>query len=650
MKRQILEVIGERELNRASTIADALAANDRLKYYFSLLQMAIEHGDHPAGKAASLTRERLARGIDDASLDALVAGTRCAGDTYHVPGAERLMHLIADDTRTMAAPVIEAGIVGFAERLSTLLNALPACADDCLTADSVGAMTRADRRRDPRPSADSLHRLVMDLHKQLNKTQAELAEEVLDGASVSALADADRPRVRAFMAGLNRTAGLKFDHPGLATTATRAGDRLIIQNDIGTTDAHVIVIHVEALTVALTYSDVHPERVQFLRDMLAETNVTWSGGREAQMAELAAGMPFQLVTGTFRADDEAACLRYLEFLGSRLVFLIDWIRARKQLRGFLRGPDRLRVLLWAARNDVGHRGFLELGGARAINAAIEATPDSGMRFGDRLCDVLGSEPAVDFVQFALRAAARGLAEGQSHGLIHDRIRTELQRHVSNDARRVLEFVREHAGIIFEIASLARDGVLAIGTSDDNAGKRAKRARRFEHDADLLVATVREEAQRRPDRAIPLALLEIADDAADQLEDVAFLLDLLANREPARARLDAAVHHALRDLATLTVEAAREWIRALAHSVHVTNPGAREDTDDFLTAIDRIAVLEHDVDDAERLTTRAAIEHCEDFRQLHLCTTISDGLEESVDALKHASLMLRDHVLGERLDA
>ena len=52
------------------------------------------------------------------------------------------------------------------------------------------------------------------------------------------------------MAGLNRTAPLKFDHPGLATTATRAGVRLVIQNDIGMTDAHVIVLHVEGLTVS----------------------------------------------------------------------------------------------------------------------------------------------------------------------------------------------------------------------------------------------------------------------------------------------------------------------------------------------------------------------------------------------------------------
>ena len=68
--------------------------------------------------------------------------------------------------------------------------------------------------------------------------------------------------------GVNRTAKLKFNHPGLATTATRNGGRLMIQNDIGTTDAHVIVIHVEGLTVNVTYTDLHAERLSFFQDML----------------------------------------------------------------------------------------------------------------------------------------------------------------------------------------------------------------------------------------------------------------------------------------------------------------------------------------------------------------------------------------------
>jgi hypothetical protein len=51
--------------------------------------------------------------------------------------------------------------------------------------------------------------------------------------------------MKAFMRGLHHTAALAFGHSGLGTTAVHAGDTLIIQNDIGTTDAHVLVVHVK---------------------------------------------------------------------------------------------------------------------------------------------------------------------------------------------------------------------------------------------------------------------------------------------------------------------------------------------------------------------------------------------------------------------
>jgi hypothetical protein len=52
--------------------------------------------------------------------------------------------------------------------------------------------------------ADSLHRLVMDLHKRLNALQVDLAGETHDGVATYSLAEADRPLVAAFMAGLSR--------------------------------------------------------------------------------------------------------------------------------------------------------------------------------------------------------------------------------------------------------------------------------------------------------------------------------------------------------------------------------------------------------------------------------------------------------------
>ena len=77
------------------------------------------------------------------------------------------------------------------------------------------------------------------------------------------LSDADCDLVNAFMRGLNRTVPLKFNHPDLDTAATRDDACLLVQNDIDTSDAHVLVIQVQEHTVTLTYSDLHRRRFAF---------------------------------------------------------------------------------------------------------------------------------------------------------------------------------------------------------------------------------------------------------------------------------------------------------------------------------------------------------------------------------------------------
>ena len=64
MKSQVLEAIGETDLKHPIQVNAALAANDRLKYYFSLLQMAIAHAEPPQQQSSTLRRERLSCGID----------------------------------------------------------------------------------------------------------------------------------------------------------------------------------------------------------------------------------------------------------------------------------------------------------------------------------------------------------------------------------------------------------------------------------------------------------------------------------------------------------------------------------------------------------------------------------------------------------
>ncbi len=630
MKAQILAAIGETGLQPAAALNAALAANDRVKYAFSLLQMAIDHAQHLKQPAASLRPERIRCGIDDPDLDSVIAGARMVRKSCHVPGVARIFARIADDMRLMAAPVLATRPDGFAPRLDKLLGSMPGAADDLIDPGTTAAMMQAGHDH-----GDSLHRLVMDLHKQLNTMQAEMAEETIDGAAAYNLARTDRPLVAAFMAGLNRTARLKFNHPGLSTTATRAGGRLVIQNDIGTTDAHVIVIHVQDLTVTVTYTDVHPERLAFLQEMLKPRGVMWESQRTAT---LSAGAPFYLATGAVTAADEAGCRSYLDFLGSRLVFLIDWNRARKQLRQFLRGLDRPALLLWAAENNIGHRGFLELGGARLVNQAIEAAAGSSMHFGDRLCDVLGDAETQAFLRFVFQTATESLLSGTSQALIHDRIRVALATHFSNEEQQLLRIGADHAGLVFELASLVRS---AMQADPDGGGKRVRRARRFEHDADQLVLQTREAVRRRPDFGLFLSILEAADDAADELEDAVFLLDL--------DTLQGKALDALQTLADLLAEASQEWIKALGHATQIGRAAGRAESEDFLTAIDRVSALEHSADDAERALTVAAVQHAEDFRQLHLFTALGARFEAAADALKHASLLLRDHVLEDVID-
>ena len=120
----------------------------------------------------------------------------------------------------------------------------------------------------------------MDLHKALNRLTAQCAEETVAGALTYGLRPEDKPLVAAFMRGLERTRALKFDHPGLDTTAVRGDSRLIIQNDIGTTDAHVLVVSVEGSAVTITHSDVHEPRAKFFVGLFDGFPVEWSRLRQ----------------------------------------------------------------------------------------------------------------------------------------------------------------------------------------------------------------------------------------------------------------------------------------------------------------------------------------------------------------------------------
>ena len=82
------------------------------------------------------------------------------------------------------------------ERLAAIKAAVALGSSDTVELSQIGRLTGLSNSE-----GDSLHRLVMDLHKALNRLAAAHAEEVLAGAHVYGLLPDDRPAVEAFMRG-----------------------------------------------------------------------------------------------------------------------------------------------------------------------------------------------------------------------------------------------------------------------------------------------------------------------------------------------------------------------------------------------------------------------------------------------------------------
>jgi uncharacterized protein Yka (UPF0111/DUF47 family) len=641
-KVQIIDELGQGELLLPELLGRALAANDRVKLCLTALQAAERHADHLDEPMPALFAGQTAAAIADAGIGQSLSDSRRQSDgSLYIPGAARLRRMILADVATMRAPLALArwaDAEGVATRERALTAELPDFAEDRVPAGAIDALTRVNPRR-----GDSLHLLVMDLHKALNALQGQLANEDVDGARAWHLAEEDRPLVRAFMAGVNQTAPLKFDHPGLGAIATRTNGELVIQNDIGTTDAHVLVLQIAGLTATLTCTDVHAPRLEFFQSLFKAFGVRWDDTTTRHSTRLAEDANYYLCVGRFEATNRAALERYLTFLGSRIVFLIDWNRARKCLRAFLRKEDVVPLLKWAADQNLGHRAFLALGGERLLYDAIEFGQQRPLRYGERLDEAIGPDAAVAFLRFVLRATSEGLLQGRSERFIRDEIKAELVGCFHSAMENLLSIAADHAALVFELATAVRDGLASYGEPGcaDHLVRTAQRARQWEHAADALVDRIRSLVQRsrRPD--VYLMLLREADDAADGLEEAAFLMTLLPKVAPAERLLEP-----VRSLAALLVGDAQEMVKLMEAASHVHREGVREDLRDFLEAVDRIVAIEHETDAAERAVIGALILEAPDCHALQLLSSLAGALEEAADALSRSALMLRDHVLND----
>lgn len=643
-KTRIVKSLGEDKLALPQLVNAALAANDRAKYLFSLLQSAKSRADNPSAAFSPLTAERAQAGIEDASLDQVVGETVKGNGGYRIPEAGRIITEAYRDLAAMLEPLVQGEQGGadadgsaFARRLRRLTEARPSIAGDILSGAAIDAMVSGQRER-----GDSLHLLVMDMHKALNQLQQRISSEIVDGARAYDIADEDRPLIRAFMRGVNETSRLRFDHPGLGTTVTRTGARLVIQNDIGTTDAHVLVVHVEGLTTSVTYTDVHLQRLLFFQSLFDDFKVEWEDTRSRRDAAVGEEL-YHLSLGKFAAVDRGALEKFLAFLGSRVVFLIDWNRARKRLRQFLSKKDTLQILRWAAANNFGHMAFLRCGGEQLVFEAIHFAARGQLRFGQGLDELLPRGKAVVFLRFVLRTCAEGLLGGRPESLINDEIRTELLNHVRTFRQGLLDVASEHAGTIVEIAEGIRDVLLRLGRTDSRSllERNAERAKKWESHADELLNRVRVSSVPGDESAFFSDLIGMADDIVDDLEEAAFHLTMLPEPE-----LQADLRRNAQRLAELMVQGGQEYIKVLETARLVRRGGQREDMQDFLEAIHRIVTIEHQTDDSHRAIKRALLADGHDARTIFVMSEAAQNLESAADNLMHTAMMLRDHVLRQ----
>jgi uncharacterized protein Yka (UPF0111/DUF47 family) len=404
------------------------------------------------------------------------------------------------------------------------------------------------------------------------------------------------------------------------------------------------VVAVEGRTVTVTYSDVHQIRARFFVGLFDKFAIQWSGLDRKTEKGLAEDEAFFLITGRYdvhRLEDREA---FLEAIGAGLVFLIDWNKARKALRNLVAKQDAVRILNWAARNGVGHRAFLELGGAGLVASAIRSAAPTHIGYGDLLETILGREAAIEFLQSVLRISTQSLFEGRSVRLARDAIGAELAWRLERTDRTLLAVVVRQAGLGREIAAKIARHVSSPRRGSDLAGRElsdelAKQAKRIEEKADRIAIEARDAVARLDVSSQLGRLVNKVEEAIDELEQAAFIASLLPSE------LRPGLVKPLVRLCAAAIGCAEATARGVDAACELPD-GRRVDSEDALAAAARLIDLEHEADAAERAATAIVLRGSGDFQQDRAGLELARALERCTDRFAAAGHLLREHVMLE----
>lgn len=630
--------LGKNSLLMPAWIKAALAANDRIKLCLSLLQAAEQHARSPDSPLINWNSEFSKLDGEDLSwLKDLCTTAYINSDALHLKEQGKFIELLAEDMRIMSRPICDVDIQENSE-ITTLRNQWleklkDLSQEDGLKRDAIQKLTHGDRK-----IGNSFHLLVMDLHKKLNELSYAMSTENIDGAYVWQIQDSDRPLIKAFMRGLNRTAPLKFSHPGLGTAVTRDGNKLLIQNDIGTNDVHVLVVEVIDHTIALTYSDLHKNRFDFFRNSLEDYGYQWEVFDPIISDGLNEGKPYWVGNAKFHASSNDELENKLDAIASRIVFVIDWNRARKRLQHFVSKPIAIEILKIAAKKNWGHMGWLMAGGEQLIYRTLQAVDTEAFRIGERLEDILGEKGSQDLLLELLQISSEKLLQNLPVSLIADEARMLVIKMLN---QRTFEFdlISEHASYCHALAQ----ALCNLLEGQDTFEVYAAKAKDWEHKADQILVEARQRAERQS-RWEPIAkLLVVADDIADTLEEAIFIFQLTLT-SPLSGLPNQLLNH-ITALANTTLEAIQDQLKAIEVARHLSNQEPT-DSDELLQTLWQIIRAEQYCDNLLRECRVSAVQELHNRPiEYSLANDLANTIESASDSLLTASFGLREFVFS-----
>jgi hypothetical protein len=400
----------------------------------------------------------------------------------------------------------------------------------------------------------------------------------------------------------------------------------------------VLVVHIVGLSVTLTYADIHRSRVRFLQEMLQTCDIQWTRG------ERPAGEDYELTIGQCSAETPDQLEQLLTFLGSRLVFLIEWNRARKRLTELVGKTDALALLKWAADSNIGHVAFLKAGDVQLVETALERAFAHEMRPGARLDKWLGADAARSFLMAVLRTTSSGLLSGHSLSLIEDEVEADLLRYLQSNDRQMLADAADHAGMISALDEHVRHTLNSLKSGDghDEASRTAELALSWTARADQIVRHAGRWLHASDSDHQLRALLAEAENAVSALEETAFLLTLVPRETDTR------MLSLLGGLAHLVSGAIRQYTDCLEESRDLSAASARADVESFLLTVDRLVDLGRQAHAGKRALTEKLLRGSGDFHELFVVASVAHELERAATALSRCGPIVRDYVLRTRL--